>query len=125
MRSCDCVLSWKAPSEWHPDVETCRRLIFVMNCILLSASVGRCINCNNRYCLNTHKHRLWVLHAVCCMLYAVTHSYELHSYNPVINLSADMSHRALHTARWATGSGRCVICWFPAAAYCGLQMSLT
>jgi hypothetical protein len=32
-----CIsLIWKTPWGWHTGVETCRRLILVMNCILLS-----------------------------------------------------------------------------------------
>jgi len=32
----------KTPWGWHHGAETCKRLIFVMNCILLSAFVGGC-----------------------------------------------------------------------------------
>jgi len=36
-----CItLIWKTPWEWHPSAETCRRLILVTYCILLSAFVG-------------------------------------------------------------------------------------
>ena len=34
------------PWRWHSDVETCRRSIFVINCILLTAFAGWCIHIN-------------------------------------------------------------------------------
>ena len=37
-----CVL--RAVQRWHPGVETCRRLILVINCILLRALVGWFVN---------------------------------------------------------------------------------
>jgi hypothetical protein len=40
---------------WHPGAETCRTLILVMNCILLSAHVDWCINCKNTYGMNNIK----------------------------------------------------------------------
>jgi hypothetical protein len=35
---------------WHSGAETCRSLILVMNCILLSVFVGRCIGCSFFQC---------------------------------------------------------------------------
>jgi hypothetical protein len=37
----------KTPCGWQPGVETCRRSVLVMECILLSAYVGGCIDCKN------------------------------------------------------------------------------
>ena len=45
----------KTPWGWHPGAETCRSLILVMSCILLSACVGWCINCKNMHGANNIK----------------------------------------------------------------------
>lgn len=59
------VLLYKTPWGRQPVVETCRSLIFVMNCILWlafycilwSASVGWCIECKNGHGLSNLKIR--------------------------------------------------------------------
>ena len=48
-------LLWKAPWGRHPSVKTCERLIFGINCIVLSAPVGSYINCMNMHGMNNMK----------------------------------------------------------------------
>jgi len=50
-------LTWKIPWGWHPGAETCRG--FVINCTLLSAPVGWCINYYNMHCMsNIQKNKI-------------------------------------------------------------------
>ena len=49
------TLIWNIPWRRYSGAETCRGLIFVINFILLSAVVGRCINCNNMHRINNIK----------------------------------------------------------------------
>jgi hypothetical protein len=49
------LAEWTCTPSFLEDAgaETSRSLIFVMNCILLSAYVGCCINCKNMHGLST------------------------------------------------------------------------
>jgi len=48
-------LIWKAPWGRHPSVKTWERLIFGINCIVLGAHVGWCINYVNIHNMNNMK----------------------------------------------------------------------
>ena len=45
----------KTPWGWHPTHKTCRSLILVINCTLLSVSVGWYTDCKNTHCTNNIK----------------------------------------------------------------------
>jgi hypothetical protein len=49
------ALIWKILWRWHSGAETCRRLIFVINSILLSAIVGWCIDYQNMHGMDNIK----------------------------------------------------------------------
>ena len=49
----ECItLNWENSWGWHRSAKTRRRLIFVINCILLSALVDWCINYTNTHSLH-------------------------------------------------------------------------